>query len=253
MVKRLCLMFLVAVVFSGCGSIRGFTNGRIIMPHYTVQAPPNTAWAPKKLSIAKETITLTRDEGLTVFTVDIIRNGFLDQEMKKKPAVEAAEYVMALERRIMTEFGVKAGRYLIEDIVTSEQTIGGKTFYTMKYTVRKDGNVSKWVMYLFFPDSTWNEEFVEAVCSVKAPAGVTLPTDYERDFEEVVGGISYTVPVSSQKVDARATREAGAARDVRAIRDETEDRVPLPIDAMPPDRHGEVDEAEEPSLPFPVF
>jgi hypothetical protein len=68
------------------------------------------------------------------------------------------------------------------NLVMGEETIGGSTFYTMKYGIVASTYAQTSEIYLHFPRAEGNEYFVVAHYSETTPPGGARPRSYRREF-----------------------------------------------------------------------
>ena len=91
----------------------------------------------------------------------------------------------------MIEEGVKKGLYELEDVRTSEDVIGGKTFYVMSYLVRSPPGTNRASLRLFFPKERGNESFLVAHFSEFIPANALLLQSYEPHMVRVLESLEF--------------------------------------------------------------
>ncbi len=188
--RRTCTAGLALVALAslatGCSGGRAVPvtreNRNVSMPHYSFEAPVSRGWSMRRHGGAAEATELTRGEGPVQFRIQVFWSPIFDEGLRAATAREVADHVRQTERDIMLEQGVERGLYRLEDLVMSEQEIGGRTFYTMDYRTHSDAGQEWASLYLLLPNESGNDAFLLAHYAAASPPGPDVPKPPKPDF-----------------------------------------------------------------------
>ena len=166
------------------------SNARITFPHYSIVVPPDRGWRVvrpnEKGEVAVVTMTLDLPGAPATFRMQFLRNEVLHEVPRSWSARQVADNFRKMERQIMIEQGVNKGLYKLGDVVMGEESVGDKTFYTMKYTT-SDSRVNQSAsLYLFFPKEEKNTYFLVIHYSETIPRGAAVVLPFHREFLETL-------------------------------------------------------------------
>ena len=172
-----CFLLILLAPIVGCASLGTAvtqSNNRVQMPHYSFVVPPDRGWYIQRFDSPDESAILGQQAGGLRFEMKLMRNVVSDDSLKQATAKAVADDFRELEKRIMTEQGVSRGLYLLEDVTMGEETIDGRTFYTMHYTLVAGSGQQKGALYLWFPRPEGNDAFIVALYSETMPPNTAL-------------------------------------------------------------------------------
>lgn len=165
-------------------------NSQITFPHYSIVVPPDRWHLLRPNEKAEVAVITTKlDLGLgepAIYRMQFARNEVLHEVPRSWSARQVADDFRNMEKQIMIEQGVRKGQYKLSDVVMGEDSVGDKTFYTMKYTA-SDNNVNQSAsLYLYFPREEKNAYFMVIHYSETIPRGAAIVVPFRRDFLETL-------------------------------------------------------------------
>jgi hypothetical protein len=184
--RALLPLLLLLTGCAGLGTEITARNNRIELPHYSITVPPDEGWHLREQGGPYEFVLLVNEDGPLHFEMKLMRNTVLDASKRQASAAELADDFRDLEKTMMIEEGVKKGLYELEDVRTTEEVIGGKTFYVMSYLARGPFGTNRASLLLFFPKERDNESFLVAHFSEFFPANTVLLQSHEPHMVRVL-------------------------------------------------------------------
>jgi hypothetical protein len=185
---------IAAVLLVSCASLGTpitRDNSQITFPHYSIVVPPDRGWnllrPNEKIEAAVVTtrVSLGRGDSAT-YLMQFSRNDVLDERPRSWSARQVADHFRNMEKQIMIEQGVKTGQYKLGDVVMGEESVGDKTFFTMKYTTSDSSVRQTASLYLYFPREEKNQYFMVIHYSETTPRGVAIHMPFHKDFLETL-------------------------------------------------------------------
>ena len=193
-----------AATWSGCGTAalqagshlgRPLTraNNQLELPRFSFLAPADQGWRVSRPALTpaastygarapadgNEIVDVTLQLGPPAPALLVMRFMQVDianERIRSWSARQVADAYRGQEQEPGRE-----GQQLV-DLVMGEETIGGSTFYTMKYGIVASTYVQTSEVYLHFPRAEGNECFVLAHYSETTPPGGARPRSYRREF-----------------------------------------------------------------------
>jgi len=184
-------LLLLLSACAGLGTEMTARNNHIELAHYSITVPPDEGWHLREQGGPYEFVLLVNEIGPFHFEMKLMRNMVLDASKRLASAAELADDFRDLERTVMIEEGVKKGLYELEDVRTSEEVIGGKTFYAMSYVARSPSGTNRASLRLFLPKERGNESFFVAHYSEFIPANTLLLQSYEPHMVRVLESLQF--------------------------------------------------------------
>ena len=166
-------------------------NSQITFLHYSIVVPPDRGWdllRPNEkieAAVVKKRIQLGRGDSAT-YLMQFSKNDVLDERARSWSARQVADHFRSMEKQIMIDQGVRAGRYMLSEVLMGEESVGEKKFYTMKYTTSDSDAVQAASLYLYFPREEENPYFMVIHYSETTPRGVTIRLPFYEDFLETL-------------------------------------------------------------------
>ena len=165
------------------------------LPHFSFSAPEDDAWVEEQV-LNKGKIVFTARRGAVVYRITLLENSILDEKMRQASAKDVADDFRNREKNIMIERGVKGGLYELSELTMGQETIGGKLYFTMKYSTSVQGGVQSSKGYLYFPSEYDNNYFLMALYSEATRSG-DLPTfSFESEFLDVLQTVTHTPAIA---------------------------------------------------------
>lgn len=164
-------------------------NSQITFPHYSIVVPPDQ-WhlirPNENAEVAVVTTKINLDLGEpATYRMQFARNEVLHEIPRSWSAREVADDFRSMERQNMIAQGTWRGQYF-RDVVLSEESVGDKKFYTMKYSA-SDSNVNLSAsLYLYFPREEKNAHFMVIHYSEAIPRGAANVVSFREDFLETL-------------------------------------------------------------------
>lgn len=193
-----------ALTWSGCatptfgpGSLMGTPltrgNNQLDLPRFSLLAPADQGWRVRRPAFTpavstygarppangNEIVDVTLQLGPPAPALLVMRFMQVDitnERIRSWSARQVADAYRGQEQEPGRE-----GQQLV-DLVMGEETIGGSTFYTMKYGVVASTYAQTSEVYLHFPRAEGNEYFVLAHYSETTPPGGARPRSYRQEF-----------------------------------------------------------------------
>jgi len=178
-------------------------NSKVTMPHYTVRIPPDIGWQVQTEGGPSETTTASMDLGVSLLQMKFIRIVIANEQLGAMTAKEVADDFRKIEWNIMIEQGVKKGQYELKDITMTEEVLGGRTLYVMKYKATSTRNWQDAQLYLLFPKESHNDWFLAIHCSFTGSIGTHMSEDIKSQFLGMIQGVELLLkPFVQGEVDA---------------------------------------------------
>lgn len=185
----------VLLLLVGCASIGTSitrNNSQITFPHYSIMVPPDQGWHLLRPDEGYEVAVVTQEFGPPMsakLQMRFIKNDIVDESRRSWSAQQVADEYRNLEKQIMIEQGGNKGQYKLCDVVMGEETVGGKKFYTMKYTTLADTLKQTASLYLYFPREVKNPYFMVIHYSETMPHGAFIANSFHLEFLETLKSI----------------------------------------------------------------
>lgn len=186
------LLVVALMLIAGCASIgTSITkdNSQITFPHYAIVVTPAKGWRLIRPNEKNEVAVVKIDLGPPMsarVVMQFMKNDIVDERLRSWTAKQVADDYRNLEKQIMVEQGVNKGQYKLSDVVMGEETVGSKSFYTMKYTTSSRTFNQKTSLYLYFPREEKNPYFIVIHYSETMPPNVWVAGSFHQDFLETL-------------------------------------------------------------------
>ncbi len=174
-------------------------NNQIQLLHFSIVAPPDQGWRLvwRPMTQIADSYGLKKGdpEGKAAEVADVAMElgppapalflmRFLPVQvfgdMRSRPARQVADAFRSRprqpDRADHRTIGLQSG----------EETIGGRTFYTMKYRIAAGNYAQTSEIYLWFPSPAGNEYFLLAHYSESTPPNAAPPRSYRPEFLDVL-------------------------------------------------------------------
>jgi hypothetical protein len=148
--------------------------------HFSFDQPDQNDWKNQEFGTRKAVYSSKR--GSNYHQIVLMENFIRDEAMKLMGIPSIANHYRNTEKRNMIELGVNRGLYELLNLTMGEDTVGEKTFYTMKYSTKQKKAFTNAQLYLFFPGTKKVTNFFLALYVQTAPSKKKLKKSLEKDF-----------------------------------------------------------------------
>ncbi len=160
------------------------------LPHFTFAAPEDGRWSEEGPPNPQSFVYGAR-RGTARYRIVVLENTLVDEKMKTATAKEVADDYRLGEKNNMIEQGVRPGLYELLDVEMGQESLGGKLYFTMKYSTRSKAHYERARLYLYFPSESQNQYFLVAHYSEVAPNQRGLNVSLDTAFAGVLETIAH--------------------------------------------------------------
>jgi len=184
---------LLALSFAGTIS----ADERFNFEHFSFAIPENDAWM--MLTTNPNQVAFIASVNKTHYRMTLLENIYEGRSIVSRTAQSVADDFREHEKQGMIELGVNQGLYELHDLTMGETMVGDKLFYTMTYTTEaRSGFKSAYesaMLYLYFPNENYVEEFFLAHYTESASKRKRLNLAMESDFLRLLKSVSIIDPM----------------------------------------------------------
>lgn len=177
----------ILTLFVATWSAAHATSGAVVdLSHFSFTEPDNRDWKKEFVGPRKAVYSLRR--GNNYHQMVLLENVVRDPSLRRMSIPLIANHYRNSEKHNMIEMGVNKGLYELLDVTMGEKTVGGKTYYTMKYATKykKAFNFQRAQLYLLFPEKKEVTDFLFAIYVQSAPSKKKLKESLLSDFLDVL-------------------------------------------------------------------